>query len=38
MKFAFKKQGLSFFCKVIIGYKNESYRSNRGLKNKKIKE
>ena len=24
MKFAFKKQGLFFFCKVIVGYKSEN--------------
>ena len=33
MKFALKIG--SFFGKVIIGYKNENSRSNRGLKNKK---
>ena len=34
MKFAFKNRGF-FFCKVIVGYKNENERNNRGLKNKK---
>ena len=24
MKFAFKKKGLFFFCKVIVGYKSEN--------------
>ena len=34
MKFAFKKIGSFFFlCKVIVGYKSEYERSNRGLKN-----
>ena len=32
MKFALKNQISFFFCKVIVGYKNEDYRSNRGLK------
>ena len=31
MKFALKIG--SFFGNVIVGYKNENYRSNRGLKN-----
>ena len=30
MKFALKNR-VSFFCKVIVGYKNENQRSNRGL-------
>ena len=33
MKFALK-QGL--FCKLIVGYKNENYRSNKEVNNKKI--
>ena len=38
MKFALKNS-LFFFGKVIVGYKNENYRSNRGHKNfKKLKE
>jgi len=37
MKFALKNRVFFFFfCKVIVGYKNENERSNRGLKNKKI--
>ena len=31
MKFALKIG--SIFCKVIVGYKNENERSNKGLKN-----
>ena len=34
MKFALKNR-VFFFCKVIVGYKNENKRSNRGFKNKK---
>ena len=42
MKFALKNRAFVFFvfvfffvffCKVIVGYKNENLRSNRGLKN-----
>ena len=32
MKFALKIGSLFFFCKVIVGYKNENYRHNKGLK------
>ena len=31
MKFALKNR-VFYFCKVIVGYKNENYRSNRGPK------
>ena len=37
MKFAFKNRVFPyFFCKVMVDYKNENERSNRGLKIKKI--
>ena len=36
MKFALKNS-LFFFCKVIVGYKNENLKSNRRLKIKKKK-
>ena len=32
MKFVLKT-GSFFFCKVIVGYKNENKRSNKELKN-----
>ena len=32
MKFALKKIQSFFFGKVIVGYKSENYKSNRGLK------
>ena len=36
MKFAFKIG--SFFCKVIVGHKNETEWSNKGLTIKKFKK
>jgi len=35
MKFALKNRAFFFFCKVLVGYKNENERSSRVLKNKK---
>ena len=38
MKFALKIGSFFFFCKVIVGHKNETEWSNKGLTIKKFKK